>query len=146
MLLDQLLDLFKQRCVEEAMLLRCEAQVSFEQLSKDIEEFPQRVLVGSDWVVSSWGLVRRDCWYKATHGVHQAQPEGPALFAEVLANMFPKFVSRVQELGFRECLHLPGTWTLRVAWPEPEYQRGSLGELSHRQAAADLSPLVWPSS
>ena len=108
-LLDQLIDLFKQRCVEEAMLLRCEAQVSFEVLSRHIEESPQRAARGSEWVVSSWGPLRGDCWYKTKHGAYQALPEGPTLFAEVLASMMPKFVSRVKELGFRECHHLPGT-------------------------------------
>eukprot|EP00931_Biecheleriopsis_adriatica_P006236 TRINITY_DN107674_c0_g1_i1.p1 TRINITY_DN107674_c0_g1~~TRINITY_DN107674_c0_g1_i1.p1 ORF type:complete len:167 (-),score=58.57 TRINITY_DN107674_c0_g1_i1:64-564(-) len=121
-LLTEAVDLFKARCTKEAEQQKCEATISFEVITREIEEFPKRVLTDSTYFVDSWGS---DCsaesWFYATRGLNAAYTAGtPILFAEVLQAMLPKFVERVKELGFQECNHEAGTWKVNVSWAAPE--------------------------
>jgi hypothetical protein len=121
-LLGQAFDVFKQRCIREAEQQRCEATVSFEVLSREIPDFPKRVCKDSNFFVSSWGGgCTTESWFYATHGGSAVfNDETPALFAEVLECMMPKFLTRLQALGFKTCGREAGTWKVRVTWPDPD--------------------------
>mmetsp|Transcript_4508 Transcript_4508/g.10327 ORF Transcript_4508/g.10327 Transcript_4508/m.10327 type:complete len:171 (-) Transcript_4508:149-661(-) len=121
-LLDQAVDLFKQRCIREAEQQKCDATISFEVLSREIEDFPKRVLTDSTYFVDSWGDgLSAESWFYATRGLTASwSPGAPVLFAEVLQCMLPKFVDRVKALGFTACRHEAGTWKVSVSWPSPE--------------------------
>lgn len=117
-LLDSAVDLFKQTCIQKAKQQECQAQVSFEIVSREIRQFPKRGLMGSALVVSSWGpAMTAPAWVYATRGVEASYSEGePVLYAELLQSMFHKFLAKVQELGFIDCVHVAGTWSVRVTW------------------------------
>ena len=122
-LLDHALELFKQRCTREAEQECTEATVSFEVLSREIIDFPKRVVKDSNYFVASWGgEVTTESWFYATHAATATfNPDNPALFAEVLECMMPKFVERMQStLGFKSCGREPGTWKVKVAWADPD--------------------------
>mmetsp|Transcript_80278 Transcript_80278/g.159036 ORF Transcript_80278/g.159036 Transcript_80278/m.159036 type:complete len:168 (+) Transcript_80278:64-567(+) len=121
-LLDQAVDLFKQRCIREAENQKCEATVSFEVLTREIEGFPKRVLTDSTYFVDSWGDgLNAESWFYATRGLTASwSPGAPVLFAEVLQGMLPKFVERARSLGFLSCTHEAGTWKVTVTWRAPE--------------------------
>ena len=130
-MLDEALELFKQRCTHEAEWLRCEAAVSFEALTREIDDFPTRVQIGSTWYVNTWGQnewgddMCAECWFHATRGIHAPMLPGlPVPFAEVLQSMFPKFLDRVMSLGFATCGRVPGTWMVHVSWDRPELPAG----------------------
>lgn len=121
-LLDEAVDLFKQRCVREAEASKCEATISFEVITRDIAKFPQRVLTDSTYFVEDWGKgVSAESWFYATRGLSAHFSQGqPVLFAEVLQSMLPKFVDEVKELGFLSCTHEAGTWKVTVSWVNPD--------------------------
>lgn len=122
-LLDRGVDLLKQRCQREAEQQRLEAVVSFEVLSREIHEFPKRVCKDSHFFVESWGSgdVTTESWFYATHGGGASfSKETTAHFAEVLEGMMPKFLTRLQALGFKTCRREPGTWKVRVTWADPD--------------------------
>lgn len=121
-LLEQAEELFKGRCTREAEQQRCEVTVSFEVLSREITDFPKRVIRDSNYFVESWTEgVTAECWFYATHGTNATFNEAePVLFAEVLECMMPKFIERLRALGFKRCSREPGTWKVSVAWEEPE--------------------------
>mmetsp|Transcript_31726 Transcript_31726/g.62337 ORF Transcript_31726/g.62337 Transcript_31726/m.62337 type:complete len:171 (-) Transcript_31726:224-736(-) len=124
-LLDQAVDLFKQRCMREAESQKCEATISFEVLSREIEDFPKRVLTDSTYFVDNWGDgLSAEAWFYATRGLTSSwSPGAPVLFAEVLQGMLPKFVEKIKSsLGFKHCVHEAGTWKVSVSWPAPEDQ------------------------
>mmetsp|Transcript_46842 Transcript_46842/g.111464 ORF Transcript_46842/g.111464 Transcript_46842/m.111464 type:complete len:194 (-) Transcript_46842:131-712(-) len=119
-LLDQAVDLFKQRCIREAEQQKCELSVSFEALTRDIPEFPKRIVSNSTWIVDSWGDGNAESWFYATRGTQQEWVAGePVPFAELLAGILPKFVERLKPLGFKTCEREEGTWKVRVSWREP---------------------------
>ncbi|CAK0898017.1 unnamed protein product [Prorocentrum cordatum] len=121
-LLDQGVELFKQRCTREAELgEKCQATVSFEVLSREISDFPKRVLTDSTYFVESWGEgIRAENWFYAVRGAAASwSPGAPILFAEVLQGMLPKFVEKVKALGFNSCVHESGTWKVTVTWDPP---------------------------
>lgn len=120
-LLDTAVDLFKQRCIREAECQRCGATISFEVLSREIEDFPKRALSGSTYFVGTWGEgVSAESWFYATRGVTASFSPVQVLFAEVLQGMLPKFVERVRSLGFQSCSHEAGTWKISVTWRKPD--------------------------
>mmetsp|Transcript_71539 Transcript_71539/g.190263 ORF Transcript_71539/g.190263 Transcript_71539/m.190263 type:complete len:168 (-) Transcript_71539:203-706(-) len=121
-LLDKAVDLFKQRCLREAEAQKTEATISFEVLSREIEDFPKRILTDSTYFVDTWGDgLSAESWFYATRGPTASwSPGAPVLFAEVLQGMLPKFVDRVKGLGFNTCTHEAGTWKVSVSWPSPD--------------------------
>lgn len=121
-LLDEAVELFKQRCIREAENQRCGATISFEVLSREIDDFPKRQLSGSTYYVGTWGKgISAESWFYATRGVTATFSSGvQVLFAEVLQGMLPKFVDRVKLLGFQTCSHEAGTWKISVSWQRPE--------------------------
>mmetsp|Transcript_84750 Transcript_84750/g.234990 ORF Transcript_84750/g.234990 Transcript_84750/m.234990 type:complete len:169 (-) Transcript_84750:174-680(-) len=130
-LLDQAVELFKQRCMREAEQQKCEATISFEVLSREIDDFPKRILTDSTYFVDTWGDgLSAESWFYATRGLTASwSPGAPVLFAEVLQGMLPKFVDRVKSLGFLTCSHEAGTWKVSVSWqmpdePPPKKRRG----------------------
>jgi len=120
-LLDRAVELFKQCCVREAERQRCGATVSFDGLSRNIEEFPKRALRDATYYVSSWGDgVSADCWYHATHGTASTLKTGASIpFSAVLMGMLPKFVDRLKDCGFTSCAPEKGTWKVCVTWKAP---------------------------
>eukprot|EP00927_Polykrikos_kofoidii_P079085 TRINITY_DN75873_c0_g1_i1.p1 TRINITY_DN75873_c0_g1~~TRINITY_DN75873_c0_g1_i1.p1 ORF type:complete len:341 (+),score=66.89 TRINITY_DN75873_c0_g1_i1:121-1143(+) len=121
-LLDQALILFKQRCTREAEQQRLETTVSFEVLSREITDFPKRIVKDSNYFVHSWGdEITAESWFYATHGTNATYAEDePVLFAEVLECMMPKFLERLQKLGFLSCRRDPGTWKMTATWADPD--------------------------
>jgi len=121
-LTDQAVDLFKQRCTKEAEGQRLEVCVSFEVLSREITDFPKRVVKESNYFVESWVPgVTAESWFFATHGTNAHFNAGdPVLFAEVLECMMPKFVEKLGGLGFLTCGREPGTWKVSVTWADPD--------------------------
>lgn len=121
-LLDQAVELFKQRCVREAENQRCKATINFEVLSREIDDFPKRTLSGSTYYVGTWGEgLCAESWFYATRGVTAPFSSSmQVLFAEVLQGMLPKFVERVRCLGFQTCSHEAGTWKITVSWKKPD--------------------------
>eukprot|EP00933_Yihiella_yeosuensis_P061026 TRINITY_DN6384_c0_g1_i1.p1 TRINITY_DN6384_c0_g1~~TRINITY_DN6384_c0_g1_i1.p1 ORF type:complete len:167 (-),score=34.65 TRINITY_DN6384_c0_g1_i1:66-566(-) len=121
-LLDEAVDLFKSRCVKEAEQLKCQATISFEVLTREIEGFPKRVLKDSQYLVEDWGKgLSGESWFYATRGVNSSfSPGAPIQFAEVLQAMLPKFVEKVRDLGFDSCTQEPGSWKISVSWQDPE--------------------------
>ena len=106
----------------------CEAIIPFETLTREIEDFPKRVRIDSTYYVHTWGDdLSAECWFYATHGIRYAcYPSVPVRFAALLHGMFPKFMDRVNLLGFTTCSHVTDTWwqlctyAVRVTWEEPE--------------------------
>jgi len=122
-LLDEAIGLFKQRCTREAEAQRLEVCVSFEVLSREIEDFPKRIVKSGNYYVDSWGggLSSGEAWFYSTHGTSATYSQGePVLFAEVLEHMMPKFVERLPGLGFVRCAREQGTWKVGVAWRDPD--------------------------
>mmetsp|Transcript_131605 Transcript_131605/g.328209 ORF Transcript_131605/g.328209 Transcript_131605/m.328209 type:complete len:170 (+) Transcript_131605:132-641(+) len=119
-LLDCAVEAFKRRCMRAAEEERCEAAVSFEVLTRDIEGFPTRVVTDSTHLVDSWGDGAAAWWYYAHRGTTQAWAAGtPVMFAELLESMMPKFLEKVNELGFQKCQRLAGTWKVVASWQPP---------------------------
>mmetsp|Transcript_49302 Transcript_49302/g.107316 ORF Transcript_49302/g.107316 Transcript_49302/m.107316 type:complete len:160 (-) Transcript_49302:124-603(-) len=120
-LLDRALELFKLRCKREAENQRCDLTVSFEVLTREVEEFPTHTLTDSTYVVDSWGEgLSAESWYYATRGPASSfSPGAPVLFAEVLESMMPKFLDKVKTLGFQSCGREAGTWKVSVSWHQP---------------------------
>jgi len=125
-LLEEAVDIFKQRCTREAEQSRCDVTGSFEVLSREISDFPKRVVRDSSYFVESWGGgVTAQCWFYATHGTSATFNQAdPVLFADVLESMMPKFVERLQTLGFKSCGREPGTWKVSVSWDDPDESPG----------------------
>eukprot|EP00932_Pfiesteria_piscicida_P021429 SRR837773.8217.p1 GENE.SRR837773.8217~~SRR837773.8217.p1 ORF type:complete len:290 (-),score=28.75 SRR837773.8217:90-959(-) len=122
-LLDQAVELTKQRCLRAAREQKASLTVSFEVLSREIgKDFPQRVLSGTTIHVGEWGgEITPECWFWSTRGVQVPFPRGtPILFAEVLQSMLAKFVDRLKGLGFTSTSHEAGTWKVTMSWPSPE--------------------------
>lgn len=121
-LLEEAVNLFKSRCVKEAELQKTDATISFEVITREIPDFPKRILTDSTYFVDSWpNGTTAESWFYATRGVNSSwSPGAPILFAEVLQAMLPKFVERVKDLGFPECNHEAGTWKVAVSWPTPD--------------------------
>eukprot|EP00933_Yihiella_yeosuensis_P032202 TRINITY_DN2579_c0_g2_i1.p1 TRINITY_DN2579_c0_g2~~TRINITY_DN2579_c0_g2_i1.p1 ORF type:complete len:187 (+),score=42.14 TRINITY_DN2579_c0_g2_i1:69-563(+) len=116
-LLDEAVELFKGRCSKEAELQNYEATISFEVLTREIKDFPTRVLTDSTYFVDDWKAASAESWFYATRGVNAAYSKGtPIMFAEVLQSMMPKFVTRLEDLGFTSCNHEAGTWKVKVNW------------------------------
>ncbi|CAE7511293.1 unnamed protein product, partial [Symbiodinium microadriaticum] len=91
-------------------------------ITREIPDFPKRILTDSTYFVDSWPSgTSAESWFYATRGVNSAFSQGaPILFAEVLQASLPQFVNRVKELGFSECNHEAGTWKVAVRWPRPD--------------------------
>mmetsp|Transcript_43377 Transcript_43377/g.111983 ORF Transcript_43377/g.111983 Transcript_43377/m.111983 type:complete len:175 (+) Transcript_43377:101-625(+) len=120
-LLEKAVDMFKRRCMREAELEKCEAAVSFEVLTRDIEDFPSRLVKDGQHLVDDWGDGAAAWWFYANKGSVAAWNHGtPVLFAELLESMMPKFLERVKALGFRECARVAGTWKVTASWATPK--------------------------
>lgn len=120
-LLDEAVEAFKRRCMRAAEEERCEAAVSFEVLTRDISDFPTRVVTDSTHLVDSWGEGAAAWWFYAHRGTSTAWTPGtPVMFAELLESMMPKFLDKVQDLGFQKCQRIAGTWKVVASWQPPE--------------------------
>merc|ERR1712217_853714 len=98
----------------------CAATVSFEVITREVEDFPKKKLNGSQYLVESWGKADPESWFYSTHGLGATYSEGsPILFATMLQGMLPKFTQQVSKLGFQTCRHEEGTWKVHVTWPQP---------------------------
>jgi len=132
-LLETASEAFQQRCVEAAEQQKTEATISFEALTRSMPEFPARVLKDATYLVKHWGKdVDAECWFYASRGTANACPEDHrdrVLFAELLEGMMPKFVGKLQSLGFNSCVRQDGTWKISVCWSLPLQKATSLSLL-----------------
>ena len=112
-LLDQAVKLYKHRCMREAEEQHCAATISFEALSREIDNFPKRVLKGSTYYVDNWGEgLSGEPWFYATRG------SGASWSADA-----PVYC-------IRECsLPLPAFWFSSWSWL-------SLTQVDYRRAQA----------
>mmetsp|Transcript_101631 Transcript_101631/g.185459 ORF Transcript_101631/g.185459 Transcript_101631/m.185459 type:complete len:183 (-) Transcript_101631:160-708(-) len=124
-LLDKACALFKERCVKEAEKLQSTATVSFEALSRETPGFPKRILSDSVFYVDTSGdvisnEVTAEAWFYATRGTATAYTPGtPILFAEMLEGMMPKFLEKIDTLGFSSSGRVSGTWKVTASWEMP---------------------------
>mmetsp|Transcript_634 Transcript_634/g.1197 ORF Transcript_634/g.1197 Transcript_634/m.1197 type:complete len:183 (-) Transcript_634:278-826(-) len=142
-LLDKACAVFKQRCVQEAEKLQSTATVSFEALSRETPGFPKRILSDSVFYVDTSGdvisnEVTAEAWFYATRGTGTAYTPGtPILFAEFLESMMPKFLEKIEALGFSSSGRVSGTWKVTASWERP----GEAEEPpAKRQTAMDRKP------
>eukprot|EP00747_Dinoflagellata_sp_TGD_P212894 gnl/TRDRNA2_/TRDRNA2_85930_c0_seq1.p2 gnl/TRDRNA2_/TRDRNA2_85930_c0~~gnl/TRDRNA2_/TRDRNA2_85930_c0_seq1.p2 ORF type:complete len:177 (-),score=46.21 gnl/TRDRNA2_/TRDRNA2_85930_c0_seq1:156-686(-) len=122
-LLDRSLETFKGRCTREAEQMKTSLEVSFEALTREIADFPKRIVTDNTFYVDTWGPdgASAEAWFYANRGTSQAfPPDEKVLFGELLAGMMPKFVERLQPLGFSTCGREAGTWKIFATWPLPE--------------------------
>jgi len=121
-LLSQAVEIFKKKCVREAESQRCSATISFEVLTRELDEFPKRKLSGSTYYVGDWGDgLSAEAWFYAIRGCAATFASGTqVLFAEVLQSMLPKFVDLCGGLGFDSCKHEAGTWKVTAKWQMPD--------------------------
>eukprot|EP00930_Biecheleria_cincta_P090299 TRINITY_DN7965_c0_g1_i1.p1 TRINITY_DN7965_c0_g1~~TRINITY_DN7965_c0_g1_i1.p1 ORF type:complete len:190 (+),score=32.85 TRINITY_DN7965_c0_g1_i1:68-571(+) len=121
-LLGDAVELFKDKCTREAEQQKCETTASFEVITRDIKNFPKRVLKDATYYVETWpDGVTSECWFYGARGLQASYSAGaPILFAEVLQAMLPKFLERIKDLGFAEFRHEAGTWKVYVRWADPD--------------------------
>ncbi|CAK0890228.1 unnamed protein product, partial [Prorocentrum cordatum] len=117
-LLVQAAGLLKAKCADIAKQKVCQATVSFEVLSREIEGFPQQVVNHSTYHVESFGHTSlEECWTYAARGLDASRLPGTHIqYAEVLVSMFPSFVAKVQAMGYKSVEHNAGTWKLTATW------------------------------
>merc|ERR1712135_166160 len=75
---------------------------SFEVITREVADFPKRILKDSTYFVDTWGdsNVTAESWYYATRSTTTPYTPGtPVLFAELLEGMMPKFVEGECFLG-----------------------------------------------
>lgn len=141
-LLDKVIDVVKEKCTKEAELSRLECTVSFEVLSRDIQEFPKRVVKDGNFFVESWPEdVTGECWFYSTHGFNATFNESePVMFAEVLEGMMPKFLEKLKPLGFEKRKREPGTWKVLVTWLDPDEADGSASKKRKMEVGVTRGP------
>ena len=109
--------LFKNRFMLEANHQHIKAKISFEVITRDIEDFPKRVVIGQDFLVENWGKSSEEEWFYSTRGTAESYVAGtPVGYAEMLEPMMPKFLQELLTLGFDSCSREPGTWRFAVTW------------------------------
>mmetsp|Transcript_23047 Transcript_23047/g.41626 ORF Transcript_23047/g.41626 Transcript_23047/m.41626 type:complete len:155 (+) Transcript_23047:51-515(+) len=119
-LISTLITTFKNKCMKEAELEKCDASISFAALVREVPEFPTHVVIDSQHLVDNWGDGAASWWYYAHRGVTQEWVSGtPVSFAELLESMMPKFLELAQDLGFQSCKREPGTWKVVASWKPP---------------------------
>jgi len=135
-LIGEACSLFKERCLQEKEQSQCTATVSLDDLSKEISDFPKRTLSESVSVVTDWGdEVTAEGWFYATHGIATAYTPGAAVSnAELLESMMPKFLGKVEALGFSSC-RVAGTWKVTASWEMPGATRKRRQERERLRAA-----------
>mmetsp|Transcript_79850 Transcript_79850/g.146082 ORF Transcript_79850/g.146082 Transcript_79850/m.146082 type:complete len:177 (+) Transcript_79850:75-605(+) len=140
-LLDKTCALFKQRCVREAEKLQSTATVSFEALSREISDFPKRILSDSVFFVDDFGDgVTAEAWWFAVRGSSQEYTPGtPIPYAEMLEGMMPKFLEKVEGLGFSSSSRISGTWKVTASWEMPDTEEPP----AKRRASMDRKPRVY---
>mmetsp|Transcript_62490 Transcript_62490/g.101215 ORF Transcript_62490/g.101215 Transcript_62490/m.101215 type:complete len:166 (-) Transcript_62490:108-605(-) len=120
-LLKNLIETFKNKCMKEAELEKCDASISFAALVRDVSDFPTHSVVDSQHLVDNWGDGAAAWWFYATRGVSNEWVSGtPVSFAELLESFMPKFLEMAQDLGFQSCKREPGTWKVVAKWGAPE--------------------------
>mmetsp|Transcript_38738 Transcript_38738/g.111969 ORF Transcript_38738/g.111969 Transcript_38738/m.111969 type:complete len:175 (+) Transcript_38738:69-593(+) len=135
-LLDKAVEAFKVRCLKAAEEEKCEAAISFEVLTRDIVGFPTRTVANSTILVDSWGAGAAAGWFYASRGTSEEWSQGtPVNFAALLESMMPKFVEKVEALGFQKCARIPGTWKVSACWSPPG--GGGNGEPPEKKAKKD---------
>ena len=123
---DQLLDLsvylFKERCTKEAEVNRRQASISFDILTRELEQFPKHIVMNETFLVDGWGGSSAEQWFYATHGVDENyDPDNRVLFAALLESTIDNFIKKVTRLGFNTCARdTAGTWRVTVTWDLPD--------------------------
>mmetsp|Transcript_18334 Transcript_18334/g.27670 ORF Transcript_18334/g.27670 Transcript_18334/m.27670 type:complete len:166 (+) Transcript_18334:68-565(+) len=116
-LLDEAVEAFKKKCMKAAEDEKSEASISFEVLTRDISSFPTRQITNNTHHVDDWGDGSAAGWHYAHRGTAQEFQQGTKVnVAELLEAMMPKFIEKVNELGFDKCVRVPGTWKVTASW------------------------------
>merc|ERR1719223_603 len=128
LLLEQVAEVFKTRCTRAAEAQRTEVTLSFEVLTREIPDFPRRMLSDGVYYVEQWGDsisggVTAESWFYANNGIATAYAEAPILFAQMLEGLLVKFLEKVKTLGFTYCHREAGTWRLAVSWGAVENEK-----------------------
>eukprot|EP00929_Paragymnodinium_shiwhaense_P021369 TRINITY_DN13954_c0_g1_i1.p1 TRINITY_DN13954_c0_g1~~TRINITY_DN13954_c0_g1_i1.p1 ORF type:complete len:153 (+),score=50.57 TRINITY_DN13954_c0_g1_i1:125-583(+) len=116
-LLEEAMEMFKNRCMSEAEHQKKDATVSFEVLTRDIKDFPTRVLKDNQYIVDDWQDAAASWWYYSYKGTTRAFDKNSQVpFAELLESMMPKFVEKCRSLGFQRCDREAGSWKVKASW------------------------------
>merc|ERR1719277_1368862 len=119
-LLDEAIELFKQRCLRAASNMQCQAVVSFEVLTREVHNFPSYTVKDGTYLVESWGDAPASWWFYSSRGTSEAWTPGtPVQFAELLEGMMPRFLEKAAGLGFETCGREPSSWRVKVTWKAP---------------------------
>eukprot|EP00811_Abedinium_folium_P004226 NODE_13890_length_1140_cov_17.876604.p1 GENE.NODE_13890_length_1140_cov_17.876604~~NODE_13890_length_1140_cov_17.876604.p1 ORF type:complete len:235 (-),score=50.97 NODE_13890_length_1140_cov_17.876604:314-1018(-) len=147
-IIDECLEVFKKQCLLAAEREQCELVVSFEVLTREVPLFPTRFLLQNTWYVESWvsGEITTECWLYGTKGLNALNVPGqPAMFCEVLAGIFTKFLDKLAPLGFLSCERESGTYKFRVTWQAPNGAASPAAEESPVAASSpELEKFVQP--
>jgi len=120
-LLESAVETFQKHCTKAAEAQKPEVTVSFEALTKEIPEFPKRILDDAFYYVDKWtGGVTAESWFYSNNGTGVSYTGTPILFAELLERMLAQFLKKVQSLGFSSCQREEGTWKVTVLWGMPD--------------------------
>ena len=95
-----------------------QARISFEVISRCINDFPERAVVNQNpFLVTSWGKSSAEEFSYSTRGAATPFVPGTTFtFSELLESMMPKFLAKVKKLPFESCIRDRGTWRLSVSW------------------------------
>lgn len=147
-LLEEALELFKQRCLRTASNMQCQAVVSFEVLTREVPNFPSYVVKDSTYLVDSWGDAPASWWFYATRGTTEAWTPGtPVQFAELLEGLMPRFLEKAKSLDFETCGREPSSWRVKVTWKTPSvelvYQerKRAMGEITNGAVSPPAPPM-----
>merc|ERR1719326_1022969 len=100
---------------------KSQATVSFEALSRQIQDFPKRILTDARYYVDQWAEgVTAESWFYSNQGTSNVYSGTPILFAELLECMLPKFLARIEKMGFSSCQRDAGTWKVTAVWGATE--------------------------
>jgi len=116
-LLEKAVETFRMHCTRAADLEKPQVTVSFEALTREIPDFPKRVLKDVIYYADNWpDGITAEAWFYSNNGTHMPYEGIPILFAELLDRMITKFLKKVQSLAFPSCKREEGTWKVTAMW------------------------------
>mmetsp|Transcript_37558 Transcript_37558/g.79647 ORF Transcript_37558/g.79647 Transcript_37558/m.79647 type:complete len:225 (+) Transcript_37558:153-827(+) len=119
--IDAAVEIFKSRCIKAAQQMQTNLSVSFEIITRDVPNFPTYAVKNNSYLVENWGLGEpASFWYARKGSVDPFNHGTPIAFADLLEGMMPKFLAKVQEMGFVEAGREAGTWKVKVSWRSPD--------------------------
>merc|ERR1712046_31127 len=79
--------------------------------------------MGEQWGESISGGVTAESWFYACNGTTAKYTGAPIPFAQMLEFMMPKFLAKLETLGFSSFHREAGTWRVAAAWGADEKEK-----------------------